>query len=336
MYQVLFSFICLTILVIYNAFVVYPYYTEAPKPCLVPDWHFSKSKQKYTFGGFTADMGWVLMVSRYAFSTGKEVAFPDHWGHGDLNTTSWETMFKTPYESCTRKSYFDNKNDRVRQKVKFKSYYTEMIGLNPNEQAQRALGFKFIEKNNDIKTMRALFSRIFQLNDHARKQVNKYKLRIAEPYVSMHIRWGDKIGRGPGTNDPKESVFIPLEHYVSQIPPHIRTIYVGTDDMTSIKELRHLLSPSHKIVHLDHIPKGGFSISQYKPNITKTYRIWADMEMMSGGELFIGNFASNVARTVHLMKHTPSIDVMDIMLKRTPWETCCRNKYNNCFWFCYE
>jgi len=301
------------------------------KDCLVPAWHFSKSKEKWIFGGFTADLGWILMVSRYAYSTSREVSFPKTWGHGDFNTTNWESMFEEPYKSCVHKTFFENKNTRLRQKVKFKSFYNAGGGLNPNENAQKYLGFYLIEKNNDLKTMRSIFKKNFKLNESARKEVDKFKIDIQQPYVSIHVRWGDKIGRGH-PQDPKESVFVPLKYYVSQIPSHIKNVYVGTDDANAILKLKELL-PSHNLFYQNDLKVGGFSITLYEPNITKTFQLWADIELMSEAQLFIGNFESSVSRITHLMRNQESIDVIDVFKKRKRWQ-CCENKYNNCFWFC--
>ena len=307
----------------------------------IPEWHWSKTKDKYVYGGFTADIGWALMVARYAYFSGVQFTLPTHWGHGGLGT-SWRTMFQQTFTHHVDPGCFPRVikleakyDDELRQRVKFKNFYKHGRGESPNPNVQRALGLQNVGRNDDLTTMRAVFKNAFGLTPDTRDIVDSLKPSMYEPYVSMHIRWGDKIGRGV-KGDPKESSFVPLDHYIKYVPEWIKTVYVATDDHDSVLQLQALL-PNHTIVTAA-APEthSGFSITQYKPDYAKTLQFWSEMEMMADAHVFIGNFQSSVAKTVQLMRHTygTSFDVMDSFRNRKPW-ACCDTKYNgNCFWLC--
>lgn len=303
----------------------------------IPVWYTSKRLNKKIYGGFTADMGWILMVARYSYSTGYEFGFPDHWGHGNQ---SWTDMFVQPSDCSTRR-FIDAKNNQIeRQKIKFKDYYTGSLlyETHPNRRIHKKFKLENMSDKNDLVTMRTIFKHIFKLNKRTREIVDTMKSEYfnGQPYVSMHIRWGDKVGRGD-PRDPQESTMIPLETYVEQIPYWLRDkpIYVATDDYTSVEKLRGMVSVP---VYTSTRPETrGFSITNYKANLTNTIGMWADLELMAESQFFIGNFESNVARTVLLMRNDPRFNVMDVMSVhrgKRQWSCCDHSKYSNCFWFC--
>jgi hypothetical protein len=299
----------------------------------VADWYYSNKRGKYIYGGFTADIGWILMVARYAYSTDHEFEFPNHWGHSGAGL-SWDEMFIQP-SNCINKITIEAKtNQKLRQKIKFKDYYTNnpLYKIHPNKNIQKRFGMHGVSVKDDLSTMRVLFKRIFVLNTKSRFKIDRLKTKISEPYIGVHIRWGDKIGKG-SVNDPIESVMIPLETYVDEIQKmNLKTIFVATDDHKAVIELSKLL-PHYKIITSANVDQSGFSINDYQPDLLGTLQLWSDMEMLAGAKYFIGNFESNVARTVHLMRSTESIDIMNVH-KSESQRQCCKIKYNNCFWFC--
>ena len=332
-YEIMKFVFLLVVFIIWIALIV----RYRPQECeaYIPEWYFSKSRQRYIYGGFTADIGWVLMVARYSYSLGKEFAFTEHWGHGSIGG-SWTEMF-VQKSKCTNKRRLEGKtNQKLRQEIKFKDYYTmRSYKVHPNKLIQKKFNMRNVSPLDDLTTMRRLFKDIFKLNRKSRLKVNKLKNSISPKklYIGVHVRWGDKIGNG-NKNDPVESSMIPLETYVRIIKKiDLKTIFVATDDYIAVVELRELLPNYTIFTSSDPVQHTGFSISAYKPDLQGTIKLWADMEVLSEAQYFIGNFESNVARTVHLMRVRESFDIMDYH-RGNDQRKCCENKYNNCFWFC--
>lgn len=334
----------------------------------IPFWQYNKKRMGYTYGGFTADMGWVLMVSRYVLTTGntKSIEFMNHWGHGC--NLGWRCFFKeiTP-QHCMYRSFnttlYNMKDPRTRHYVKLYKYYDDdkpWHGASRNKEILKIAGLdKVIQHDNDLQTMQILFHWVFRLNNHTRALVDAEKERVfmnhkSANYIGMHIRWGDKVGRGGG---PKESDYVPIIRYIEGFvcyyekigkpPPSV--IYVATDDYGAVIELRRLLGTSFKVYTSSTRADVGFSIKEYhsdnKSQESKFYdsvRLWADMEILSMAEVFSTSMESNIARTVHLMRRNrhanSTIDTMNI--KRNT-RSCCNSRSsplntrrNNCFWLC--
>lgn len=338
--------LCLMVYVCHDSYAV-DYHLHVPAPvqfpvCLVPTWRYSKSKGRMSYGGFTADMGWILMISRYALSLDNaRMVFPSEWGHGPHG---WTDMFIEPYRGpCSRRIEYSNSDRELRQRVKFKDYYTERreYELHPNRGVQSYFGMDS-DPVNDLVTMRRLFNYTFRLNPQVTPRVTReVTARMDElddvPYVGVHIRWGDKIGRGE-SGDPRESTYIPVSVYSNLIRDFdYRRVFVATDDYRAVEELRSDLGPDYTVYSRTAGSAQGFSINRYfrgeRDRLSGTLDLWIDMELMSRGAIFVGNFESNVARMVHLMRRGPSYNVMDTFRGNDQF-SCCRNKYQNCFWFC--
>lgn len=305
----------------------------------VPVPHWSKTKKSYRYGGFTSDMGWLLMVARYAIAKHEYMEFPSHWGHSEQNYYGWSDMFipvvsPTCMKGTMSVKYLDQRNTTIRHDVKFKEYYTNYVTnhtYHPNEYIATRNGNKM---TNDLGTMRQLFKWVFKVRPNIRKIIDQIKADVTridmQPYVSMHIRWGDKVGESKNKNDPVEGTKVPLEKYVKFLDRYpYDTVFVATDDVRSIGALKTLLGPNKQVLSMSQ--GRGFSISDYKPSLQKTLTLWAEMELLAEGQVFITNMESNVAKTVHLMMPHGTIthDVQNFF-------SCCDQgrRYNNCFWFC--
>lgn len=302
----------------------------------VPEPHFSLSSQRYHYGGFTADMGWLLMVARWSIANNEYFEFPTHWGHSESGGC-WNDMFSavTAPECLSRhgNAYLllhDQQNSRTRRMIKFKDYYTgKNTTFHPNNEIIKLMN-KSVSSTDDLTSMRQLFKWVFRLKPSIQRIIDEeyFLMELPERYVSMHIRWGDKVGESDNKNDPKEGVKVPLKEYTKHVPDDIDTIFVATDDVRSIDELEGLL-PGKKIITLS--TGNGFSISEYMPRLKDTIKLWAEMQYMAGAELFITNMESNVAKTVHLMMSNDSKTIN----VRGGFKCCDNNRYNNCFWLCH-
>jgi len=347
---------------------------EDQRKLTVASWYYSKSREKYIFGGFTADMGWPLMIARYLLTkrhrSEHALQFLDKWGHGcNTDSDGWTCFFQqiTPSECLPQGTPVDsltNKATETRHKVKLYDIYNATKSINDIRGRNRnilelAELDDVLQPDNDLQTMQIVFQWVYQLLPQTRLAVDKIKHSLGfrspvKAYIAFHIRWGDKIGRGGG---PVESAFIPLRKYVEAIhcyylntdattfPNHI---YVATDDYGAVEELRELLGSNYVVTTSATKVNTGFAIEKYHSGVidpstkwNEAVRLWADMEILAGSDLFVGNMESSVGKMVQLMrvqKHPKSsINAMGVH-RRSAKSCCAQNSVEalrtNCFWTC--
>lgn len=338
---------------------------------LVPARRWSRSQGRFKAGGFTADMGWVLMVARYALVRNKAVQFASYWGHGCAGNASaggWTCFFEeiTPETCLPQKHVRANlvmSDALVRDKVKLKDRYIDDMDqgegskfLRRNEEISRLAG-SWLRSDNDVQTMRQVFSWVFRLQQHVRDLVQAYKEPLLEalkrPYIAMHVRWGDKVGKNNFKGEPVEGKLFPLSVYrdlaycfyaqagSKEVP---RTIFIATDDYEAVVELKKVMGEDFHVVTTAHPRHKGFSITDYhgeteERKFDKAVGLWGDMELLAGGEVFVGSMQSNIARMVHLMRlGKPVNSTLQLSRVDAPKSCCVRNKgstfIRNCFWTC--
>jgi len=330
-----------------------------------PGW--SQSKTKYKFGGFTADMGWNLMVARYVLQgragTSASVEFFGRWGHGceGEENLGWHCMFQeiTPL-NCLAANYsvhqLDYKDSPTRRTVKMYDLYdsqSEEFGHRNRFIFNLAGVYDGIKGSGDIQMWRLLFKWIYKLTDFARHKVDVLKRKmIPTPrrYIAFHIRWGDKVGRGGG---PKESSVVPLEDYIRSIACYYESIsvatipldvFVATDDYEAFKQIKILMGPKFRVFTSATPARKGFSIDDYnlmkesRAKFSESIHLWSDLEILADSEVFVANLESNIGKMVHLMrneKHPSS--TMNAMDVKQGGKSCCVDKVmknKNCMWFC--
>jgi hypothetical protein len=301
----------------------------------IPEPHYS---YHYHYAGFTSDMGWILMMGRYSIANNEYMAFPNHWGHSEKSehNAGWMEMFEPiTHSNCHTDNitykHIDQHNAVIRQKIKFKDYYTNTINnstLHPNKKIIEYMNDNTVNLTDDLTVMRQLFKWIFKLKPRIRKIVDGNLIKIDEKYVSMHIRWGDKIGESKNKKDPIEGHKVSLKKYVQRIPANYNVVFVSTDDIRAVDELRLLLPVTTSIITTS--TGHGFSITDYKPTMSGTVKLWTEMKMMAAADIFITNMESNVAKMVHLMMENAS-QTIDVAYE---FACCKHHRYNNCFWLC--
>lgn len=328
---------------------------------LVPTWPcgWKKSVYKCKFGGLTADMGWPLMVARFALQeTSKGVEFMGQWGHGCVENTrscKWDSFFK-PLPNSKKSTPVLYSNKTARHMIKMYKYYDskhKRLAGKRNDFIIELAGMKnIIQPDNDLQTMRIVFTWLYQLNSSTRHVVDVQKKKVFDfdkPYIAMHVRWGDKVGRGGG---PKETSFIPLKNYIQALDCHFKsrnttpptTIFVATDDYSSVEELRKML-PSFKVYTSAESRSRGFSIDKYRETVDnrgkyfRSVNLWADMEILANADVVAGNMGSNVLRMVHLMRedHDPDTTIDVAQYVRNGYSCCngsLEDRRRNCFWLC--
>jgi hypothetical protein len=152
------------------------------------------------------------------------------------------------------------------------------------------------------------------LQPWARARVEAIKAPVlaalaSRPYVAIHLRWGDKVGRGGS----RESPLYPLEAYLRGVaciyaataPP--RLMFVASDDYAAVTGLRELVGPGVELLSLATPADEGhvqhdFNHADGAQRLESVLNLWADLEILAEGELFVGNQRSNVWRAVHLMR----------------------------------
>jgi hypothetical protein len=211
---------------------------------VIPARRWKKSLKRYTFGGFTADLGWPLATSLHVFEDMENSCpdFTNYWGHGcgedDLvnralnkGNGSWTCFFepaRDPELAKIDNSKYNPKiliheDESTRHVVKRREKYDMK---NPEHKFRykkiaSMIGLK--NSDNDLQSWQAVFHWLFRLKPEVRKRVDERKREILakgglefdqkkrKPYIGVHIRLGDKVGLKDG---PLEAhVPYTLEHF---------------------------------------------------------------------------------------------------------------------------
>lgn len=140
--------------------------------------------------------------------------------------------------------------------------------------------------------------------------LNMYELRrfIEEGYVAVHIRRGDKVSEAPNSSIIK---------YMEAIKEktNCRNIFVATDDYAVYVELCKSY-PDYQFFTLTQNTKNGYQQTDFNsamPNVRykETIALFADVEMMSKADLFVGTFTSNVGQYMLIRRNGKKCCMID-------------------------
>ncbi len=186
-----------------------------------------------------------------------------------------------------------------------------------NAEVLRLAGLEdVLQGDNDVQAMRALFRWAFRLQPAARARVDEIKAPLeaalkGRPLIAMHVRWGDKVG-DVGTNPP-EAAKIRLDTFARAVScyygasPIPALVFVATDDMRAVDQLRALLGPDFEVLSLatqedrGHLQREWNEMSEER-RWQDTLRLWAEVELLAQAELFAGDDSSNIWRIVHYLR----------------------------------
>ena len=152
---------------------------------------------------------------------------------------------------------------------------------------------------------------LYQHNDETSQRIDVFKSRfprIANPYVGVHVRRGDKVSK-------REGPFIPVSKYVkaiSRICPDYKNVFVATDDYRVIEDF-YVQLPHHEIYtfcekrHRGHDPMDLFKSDPLEQD-TEMIRLFTDIDVLVSGDSFIST-PSDLSLTVHQLRHHNSYDV---------------------------
>jgi hypothetical protein len=322
-------------------------------------------------------MGWPLMLARYSLTSAGEhdraVHFFPHWGHGcapwhEQAEPAWTCLFDqiTPRACVSPDAKVEewlSVNKEQRHLAKLYDIFSD--AAHPERARTRNKGIVaraglegVLPFDSDIAAMRILFRWVFRLRPEARRRVEELKAPLLErlrgrPFSAIHIRWGDKVGRGGG---PQESLFIPAETHVDALDCYYRrwrgladvprTFFVASDDYEAVRKVQAYLGPGFDVVTSSDPSDKGFHLKAYRTATTdaekfeRTLRLWADMEVMAAADAFVGNHVSNVVKVVHMMRidkePASTVNVFDVHVEEP---SCCTkpdvsSKKDNCFTQC--
>ena len=169
------------------------------------------------------------------------------------------------------------------------------------------------------------------LNDIVKNKLNTYikNIKLPSKYVSIFVRWGDKITSG-------ESKYINPEKYIKFLIEKSKNnnIFIHSDDHNEILKYKELLkNKKYNIYYItSDEDKGGAVVgSQYKKDFLKdklavdsmnslqkknhTEKMLCAIEIIKKSELVVLDFQSNVSRFLKLYCECPVYDIFGKDLK---------------------
>ncbi|KAH9259569.1 hypothetical protein BASA81_001990 [Batrachochytrium salamandrivorans] len=321
------------------------------------------------YGGFTADIGWVLMNAMYALETGNCIEFSEQWGHGcdeEGREAGWTCVFKPVQPvglalSVQQVIRMRSSDANTRRMVRRDELYTPArlerhryprLAELVSRADRNSPRFRFPE-TADLLAFRLVFRWMFQPTERVQRMVADIQKQVLQGFVpeeiaGAHLRFGDKLGLRPG---PKEAH---AEYQVRDFAERLvlyykerqlafpKALFVATDDYEACQGLARLLGDSVTVLTSASQEKDrGFSIVEYrertssKDRFAASVRLWADMDLLAKTQVFLGSFQSNVGRTVHLMrfdKPANSTISVDPVGARCAHRTNQLSSHN--FWYC--
>jgi hypothetical protein len=232
---------------------------------------------------------------------------------------------------------FKNKNGIDDYFILNKYIIKEKEGKNKNENILE-LGHDFTY--NDVNKKKYGFTvseyifyikEFYILNDIVKNKLNNYIKNIKLPlkYVSIFVRWGDKITSG-------ESKYINPEKYINFLSEKSKNnnIFIHSDDHNEILKYKELLKNKKYNIYFitSDEDKGGAVVgSKYKKDFLKnklsvdsmnnlqkrdhTEKMLCAIEIMKKSELVVLDFQSNVSRFLKLYCECPVYDIFGKDLK---------------------
>ena len=146
-----------------------------------------------------------------------------------------------------------------------------------------------------------------------RRDVDLVKNKFQKsPYLGMHIRRGDKLiheAKKVETEDYMEAVvdYIKIKEYNSLTVDKIMGIWVASDDITVVNEVRNITSMYFPSVERQDVVKEE-SPEIKIPTHTDNMDYWsfvyiiADIEKLVESDIFVGTFSSNIGRLVAIIR----------------------------------
>lgn len=137
---------------------------------------------------------------------------------------------------------------------------------------------------------------------------------IAGDYAAFHIRRGDKIlgSLVDGKRTIPEGQDVPVSAYVAlvrQKAPSLRTVWVMTDDYSTVEQLRSI-APDLEFLTECRPDQRGYEQTQFSAmpvdaKLAERRSLIAETEIAAKSTIFVGGFSSNVDRFIVLRHQDP-------------------------------
>ena len=145
-----------------------------------------------------------------------------------------------------------------------------------------------------------------------RRDVDLVKNKFQKsPYLGMHIRRGDKLiheAKKVETEDYMEAVIDYIKSKESLTVDEITSIWVASDDITVVNEVRNITSMYFPSVERQDVVKEESPGIKEVPTHTSKMDYWsfvyiiADIEKLVEADIFVGTFSSNIGRLVAILR----------------------------------
>lgn len=203
--------------------------------------------------------------------------------------------------------YYKFKESSHMRKVKLKygfDYFTQDIWHDIKHQLVMS----------DLSELHDLDKTIWKYNDCTSlkvcKMLNNSDLRAFSGggYVGVHIRRGDKITEAPNSSITKYMKAIEAQ-------TDCKKIFVATDDYTVYEELCAAY-PDYHFFTLTGKNKKGYQQNDFNDALPEmryeeTIALFADVEMLTEAELFVGTFSSNVGQYMLIRRNGKNCCMID-------------------------
>ena len=140
---------------------------------------------------------------------------------------------------------------------------------------------------------RAIDRRIYRFNESTKREIEKYAstINLSKPFVSMHIRRGDKVQEAQNT---------PLDRYFEEATKQtdIRRCFIFSDDYSVIEEAKAKY-PEWDIFTITKTEDTGYRHCEFASSSKEVRRerlvyMFANVEIMAKAEYFFGTLSSNI------------------------------------------
>ena len=267
--------------------------------------------------GFASELNNLLSAILYCLDEGIEFRMQSRWWTGK-HDRGWEDYF-LPF--CQENNHwFDRRPSVWSTNLPRRAVDWAHRAVMPNrllahdifellrgeEFAARRFAIPELGIDGDVfEAKQKILGMVYRHNDEVERslQAHSEMLKRIKPFVSVHVRRGDKVA-------PKtwEADAIPVEDYIAEIrrvAPETRRVFVATDDYSGLKAFQARCPSAWEVfslcpkenrgyVHLD------FGAERSDLKKQQMLLLFSDLHFLRNSERFIGTYSSNISRLMAL------------------------------------
>lgn len=273
-----------------------------------------------TSRGFASEINNMLSAILYCLINGYEFRLSSRYWNSSYKN-GWSDYFIEFCEedndyafknklTCFSEIKYETLNGKIRGKIDKLFFPKQKTILKSNSTWDAIRNEEFFSSHFSIPELdidgdifhakQIILKMIYRLNPELLKAIAEKDFDSTQPYISIHIRRGDKIT----TN---EAQMIEIENYVESIKKldiNIRNIFIATDDYSTVESFRRLC-PDWNIITFCQQAEHGHeqSIFNQKRGLEKKnvmIDLLTDIHYLSNATYFVGTYSSNIGRLVAL------------------------------------